>query len=82
MPDPLLYGKTLVAAALAGLLLGLASRRGVRLWPADYDLVAGVVGTALAIVVGFAVAAGFVFTMINLAVDLALGVIDPRIGRR
>lgn len=55
MPDPLLYGETLAAAALAGLLFGLAVRRRAVRWPADCSAVADALGTALAIAVGFAV---------------------------
>lgn len=83
LPNAMVPLLTVIGLELAQLLTGAVVVEHLFAWPGVGKLaIDAVLAGDIPIVVGFAVAAGFVFTMVNLAVDLALGAIDPRIGGR
>jgi peptide/nickel transport system permease protein len=81
-PNALVPLLTVLGLELGQLLTGAVVVEHVFAWPGVGKLVIDAVLLGdIPVVVGFAVIAGLVFTAINLLVDLALGVVDPRIGR-
>ena len=71
---------TVLGLLFANLMVGTAVVEYVFAWPGIGRLA---IDSALLrdepVVVGFTVAAGLIFTMMNLLVDLAIAAVDPRV---
>lgn len=82
LPNVLVPILTVLGLEVAGLMTGAAVVEYVFAWPGIGKMA---VDAALLrdtpIIVGFAVAAGLIFMVINLAVDLAAAAVDPRARR-
>jgi peptide/nickel transport system permease protein len=82
LPNVLVPVLTVLGLELASLMTGAAVVEYVFAWPGIGKLaIDSVLVGDIPIVVGFAVAAGLVFVGVNLMVDIALGVLDPRVRR-
>jgi peptide/nickel transport system permease protein len=82
LPNVLVPVLTVLGLELAGLITGAAVVEYVFAWPGIGKMaVDAALLRDIPVVVGFAVAAGLVFVIVNLAVDLAAAAIDPRARR-
>lgn len=80
LPNAMVPVLTILGLELANLLTGAAVVEYVFAYPGIGKLaVDAVLLGDMPIVVGFAVAAGLVFVLVNLAVDLGAAVLDPRV---
>ena len=82
VPNALIPLLTVLGLELAQLLTGAVVVEHVFAWPGVGKIaIDAVLLGDIPVVVGFAVLAGLVFALVNLLVDLTLGIVDPRIVR-
>jgi peptide/nickel transport system permease protein len=82
LPNVVVPVLTVIGLEVAGLMTGAAVVEYVFAWPGIGKMaVDAALVRDIPVVTGFAVAAGFIFIVVNLGVDLAVAALDPRVRR-
>jgi peptide/nickel transport system permease protein len=82
LPNVVVPVLTVIGLEIAGLMTGAAVVEYVFAWPGIGKMaVDAALVRDIPVVTGFAVAAGLIFIVVNLAVDLTVAALDPRVRR-